>query len=148
MLYKRALLFILGVLVLASPGWAADIEAGKQRASTCFGCHGIEGISQNPIYPSLAGQSVEYLTKQLNAFRSGERKDTVMTPMANSMSDADVENVAAYFAGHGIASKGSPATGNEREEITAAAVRDVHRSYRRDILVRRDVLDNPGNLLD
>ncbi len=121
MLYKRALLFILGVLVLASPGWAADIEAGKQRASTCFGCHGIEGISLNPIYPSLAGQSVEYLTKQLNAFRSGERKDTVMTPMASSMSDVDVENVAAYFAGHGIASKGAPVTGNEREEITAAA---------------------------
>jgi len=108
-------------MILAGSSWAVDIEAGKQRATTCFGCHGPEGISLNPKYPNLAGQSVEYLKKQLNAFRSGERKDTVMTPMAGSMSDTDVENVAAYFASQGASSKKPLTTGGEREEIAAAA---------------------------
>ena len=60
-----------------------------------------EGISTNPKYPNLAGQSAEYLMKQINAFRSGDRSDPFMTPMAGQMSDADVENVAAFFGGSG-----------------------------------------------
>ena len=100
---------------------AADIEAGKNRASTCFSCHGVDGVSLNPKYPNLAGQNAEYLIKQLNAFRSGGRTDPVMSPMASSMSDADVENVSAFFASKGAGSQAPLATGSEREDISAAA---------------------------
>ena len=104
-----------------NPIYAADIEAGKARASTCVSCHGPEGISLNPKYPNLAGQSAEYLAKQLNAFRTGERKDAIMTPMAGSMSDADVENVAEYFATQGMTAQKPLSAGGEREQITALA---------------------------
>jgi cytochrome c553 len=98
MYFSRAGFLYLSALLFVPSAWAVDIEAGKLRASTCFGCHGPEGISANPKYPNLAGQSAEYLMKQLNAFRSGARKDPIMMPMVSSMSDADVENVAAFFA--------------------------------------------------
>jgi nitrite reductase (NO-forming)/hydroxylamine reductase len=112
---------VLFTLLYFNPLAAADIEAGKQRATACFGCHGVEGISLNPKYPSLAGQSAEYLVKQLTAFRNGDRKDAIMSPMAGSMSDADVENVAGFFASLGIASQQPLSAGGEREQITALA---------------------------
>ncbi len=121
MYFSRPGFIFLIVLFLTPSAWAADIEAGKLRASACFACHGPEGLSLNPKYPNLAGQSAEYLIKQLNAFRSGDRKDTVMTPMASLMSDTDVENVAAFFASKGISSQQPISAGGEREEITAVA---------------------------
>ena len=77
---------------------AGDPVAGKQKAVTCFGCHGVDGVSLSPNYPHLAGQPESYLIKQIQAFRSGARKDPIMSPMANTLSDGDVANVAAYFA--------------------------------------------------
>jgi len=121
MCLSRVLAFLVTMLFLTPWTWAADIEAGQMRAATCFACHGPEGISLNPKYPNLAGQSAEYLMKQLNAFRIGDRKDPVMTAMASSMNDADVENVAAFFAGLGKRSQDPLSSGGEREEITAAA---------------------------
>ena len=123
MIVSRASLILICVLSFPAQPFAADIEAGKQRASTCFSCHGPEGISLNPKYPNLAGQSTEYLVKQLNAFRSGDRNDPVMTPMAAMMSDVEVENVAAFFASRGVSSQEPIATGSEREEITAVAAK-------------------------
>ena len=117
----RAGLILLSTFLFTPILSAADLEAGQQRASACFGCHGADGISLNPKYPNLAGQSAEYLVKQLNAFRSGSRNDPVMSPMAVLMSDADVENVSAYFASLGIGSQDPLSTGGEREEITAVA---------------------------
>jgi nitrite reductase (NO-forming)/hydroxylamine reductase len=112
---------VLFTLLYFNPLAAADIDAGKQRATACFGCHGVEGISLNPKYPSLAGQSAEYLVKQLTAFRNGDRKDAIMSPMAGSLSDADVDNVAGFFASLGIASQQPLSEGGEREQITALA---------------------------
>ena len=120
---SRLKLVLISICLFPQVSTAADIEAGKTRASTCFSCHGLEGISLNPKYPNLAGQSAEYLIKQLNAFRSGSRNDPIMTPMAKSMSDLDVENVAAFFASKGVGSQAPLTTGSEREEITAAAAK-------------------------
>ncbi|MCP4769532.1 MAG: c-type cytochrome [Gammaproteobacteria bacterium] len=117
----KSSIFVIGALLFTPSLWAADLEAGKQRASACFGCHGPEGISANPKYPNLGGQNAEYLAIQLNAFRNGDRKDPVMSPMATSMSDADVENVSAYFASRGIAAQQPLTAGGEREQITAIA---------------------------
>jgi len=115
--FKSSILVVSALLFMPSL-WAADLEAGKQRASACFGCHGPEGISANPKYPNLGGQNAEYLTAQLNAFRKGDRKDPIMSPMAASMNDTDVENVAAYFASMGPKPLSA---GSEREQITELA---------------------------
>ena len=87
---------------LAGNVFAADAAAGKAKASTvCASCHGAEGISANPIWPNLAGQKDAYLVKQLNDFKSGARKDPVMAGMAAALSDADIANIAAYYASLG-----------------------------------------------
>ena len=90
----------MGLLVSsASQAWAAgDAAAGKQKAVVCSACHGLDGNSVNPIWPKLAGQHAAYLIKQLKAFKSGDRKDPIMVPMAGPLSDADMENLAAYFS--------------------------------------------------
>lgn len=77
---------------------AADIEAGKAKAATCAACHGANGISAIPTYPNLAGQKPLYIIAQLKAFKSGERKNAMMAPMASMLSDEDMENIAAYYA--------------------------------------------------
>ncbi|MFT6914399.1 MAG: cytochrome c553 [Motiliproteus sp.] len=85
-------------VMIASPVFASDAAAGKTKAAMCTACHGAEGISSIPMYPNLAGQKEMYLVKQLKAFKSGTRKDPVMSPMATMLSDIDMANVAAYYA--------------------------------------------------
>jgi cytochrome c553 len=97
--------FILGVFLATSmalaglPAWAAgDAAAGKTKASTCAGCHGIDGNSVNPEWPSLASQNAGYLVKQLKDFKSGDRQNATMAPMAAALSDQDMEDISAYLA--------------------------------------------------
>ncbi|MDE2150515.1 MAG: cytochrome c [Gammaproteobacteria bacterium] len=79
---------------------AADLAAGKALAQkTCAACHGVDGIGIVDLYPNLAGQKASYLAAQLKAFRAGSRNNPIMSPMAKSLSDAEIENVAAYYAG-------------------------------------------------
>jgi cytochrome c553 len=75
-----------------------DAAAGKAKAAVCAGCHGANGISANPLWPNLAGQHEAYLAKQLKAFRDGTRNDPAMAPMAKPLSDADIDNLAAYYS--------------------------------------------------
>lgn len=77
---------------------AADAAAGKAKAAICAACHGPVGISAMPLWPNLAGQKDQYMIKQLKAFKDGTRKDPLMAPQAALLSDADIENVAAYFS--------------------------------------------------
>lgn len=78
---------------------AADAAAGKAKAAVCAGCHGPAGVSANPLWPNLAGQKDKYLVKQMQDFKSGARNNNpMMTPMAKPLSDADIENLAAYFS--------------------------------------------------
>jgi cytochrome c553 len=80
---------------------AGDAAAGKAKAAACAACHGVNGISSNDIWPNLAGQKEAYLVAQLQAFRGGERKNPMMAPMAAGLSDADIINLAAYYASLG-----------------------------------------------
>ncbi len=82
---------------LSANAMAGDIDAGKQHAASCAGCHGAAGISSNPAWPNLAGQQKAYLEKQMREFRSGKRQDALMTPMAKPLSDNDIKNLAAYY---------------------------------------------------
>jgi len=77
---------------------AGDAAAGKAKSAVCAGCHGANGVSMNPVWPNLAGQKDAYLVKQLKAFRAGSRSDPMMSPMAKPLSDADIDNLAAYFS--------------------------------------------------
>lgn len=89
----------LAVFVVCGDASAAgDAAAGKSKAAVCVACHGPNGNSTNPLWPKLAGQHAAYLEKQLKAFKSGERKDPLMSPMAAPLSEQDIADVAAYFA--------------------------------------------------
>lgn len=92
---------ILGLAVasiLAGTVGAADVVDGKKKAAVCFGCHGVDGSSSSPMYPHLGGQNEAYLAKQIRAFKTGDRKDPIMSSMVATLSDDDIDNVAAYFA--------------------------------------------------
>jgi len=75
-----------------------DAGTGKAKAAVCAACHGADGNSINPVWPTLAGQGQKYLAKQLHDFKSGARKNTSMSPMAAPLSDEDIDNLAAYFS--------------------------------------------------
>jgi len=81
---------------------AGDTAAGKEKSATCAGCHGADGNSVNPVWPSLAGQHPGYLEKQLKNFQAGQRNDATMAPMAAALSEQDMQDVAAYFASQTI----------------------------------------------
>ena len=76
-----------------------SVEAGKAKALTCSACHGATGNSVNPLWPNTAGQHAKYVTKQLQAFKSGERMDPLMTSQAMLLSDQDMADLAVYFEG-------------------------------------------------
>jgi len=88
-------LVLSGLSSFAAP--AADIEAGKAKSAVCAACHGADGNSSNPIWPSLAGQHASYLYKQLTDFKQGRRNNPTMTGMVATLTDEDMKNLAAYF---------------------------------------------------
>lgn len=77
---------------------AGDAEAGKTKAAVCAACHGSNGIGIADNYPNLAGQQAAYIEKQLKAFKTGERSDAIMAPMAIALNDQDMADLGAYFA--------------------------------------------------
>ena len=99
---KKALIIALAsfaVTASASVFAAGDAAKGKALTATCVACHGADGNSVNPIWPKIAGQSEEYITKQLVDFRSGARVEATMTAMAKGIaSDDDIPHIAAYFS--------------------------------------------------
>lgn len=94
----KKLISVLALAALAGSVQAGDVAAGKAKAATCAGCHGANGIGIMDTYPNLAGQKAGYLKKQLKAFKDGTRKDPVMGSMAKPLSNADIDNLAAYYA--------------------------------------------------
>jgi cytochrome c553 len=79
---------------------AADVAAGKIFAEReCKSCHGLDGRSVAPAIPHLAAQRERYLTESIKAYREGKRPHAALKEMAGRMSEADVRNVAAYYAG-------------------------------------------------
>lgn len=89
------LLSVSSTMVLAAGG---DPIAGKTKAEPCAACHSADGNSVMPDWPKLAGQSAKYIEQQLTAFKSGERKNDLMAPMAAALSEQDMADVAAYFS--------------------------------------------------
>ncbi len=75
-----------------------DPVAGKDKAALCFGCHGEDGNSTDPSIPKLAGQYGKYIAKQVRNYLASTRSHMIMSGMAASVSDADLDDIAAYFA--------------------------------------------------
>ncbi|HEX8755776.1 MAG TPA: cytochrome c4 [Steroidobacteraceae bacterium] len=84
--------------ITPDPYTDGSVQAGATKAAVCFSCHGPNGNSQNPAWPRLAGQNAVYVAEQLHLFKDGIRKNPVMQPMAATLSDQDIDNVAVFFA--------------------------------------------------
>jgi cytochrome c553 len=95
---------ICSVLLLSlsfGSAWAdGDVKAGAQKIRTlqCQSCHGKDGISKLPGAPNLAGQAQDYMIAAIGAYRSGERKNDIMNTIAQSLKDADIADVTAYYS--------------------------------------------------
>lgn len=99
-------LFILG-LVVAVPAIAGDATAGKALTTACAACHGADGNSMAPTFPKLAGLGEKYVLKQLEDIKSGARVVPEMTGQLASLSQTDLENIAAYYSSKTMGLSGS-----------------------------------------
>lgn len=93
-----ALLLLWGLAAAAAPVMAGDPAAGRRKAQACQACHGLDGIATMPMAPNIAGNDELYLQKQLKAFRSGTRTDEMMSVVAEGLTDADIADLAAWYA--------------------------------------------------
>lgn len=82
----------------SEPDRGGDVEAGKQKAETCAACHTVDGQSPNPMYPILASQYADYLVHALRSYKTGQRKDPIMSTLAAPLTDEDIKDLAAWFA--------------------------------------------------
>lgn len=82
----------------AAPAVSGVVGDGKAKSAACAACHGLDGRGTTPLFPNLHEQKPEYLARQLDAFRAGTRQDATMTPMATSLSDQDIADLAAYYS--------------------------------------------------
>lgn len=99
MKFPTLLVVSMSAVLIASPvAFAGDAAAGKAKAQSCVSCHGMNGKSTNPNNPNLAGQKKNYLIKAMKAYKSGDRKDPMMSSLMGSLSDADMENLAEFFS--------------------------------------------------
>jgi len=85
---------LVAILLVAAPAYAGDPVAGKSKSLACQACH----FGANANAPHLVGQREAYLAKQLTAFKSGDRKNELMTEIAKQLSDADIADLAAYWS--------------------------------------------------
>lgn len=100
---RHATVLLLAAAAFASSAAAAsgDTARGREKSALCVACHGLEGIAPNPTFPHISGQNAAYLQVQLEAFREGSRYHALMTPVAQSLSDEDIADLASYFSSIG-----------------------------------------------
>lgn len=87
------------LLAAALPAAAADLSAGAAKAKeVCMACHGMDGNAPSTEFPKIGGQYPDYLAKALRDYKSGARKNAIMAGFAATLTQQDIENLAAYFA--------------------------------------------------
>ena len=92
------LILIVQILFAASAIAAGDVAAGKEKSQTCVACHGESGISPTPQFPNIAGQYEDYLYVSLSGYKSGERKNAIMSGIVAALNDQDMKDLAAYYS--------------------------------------------------
>ena len=100
-------LLLSSVFAVAAHAQQGSVEAGHTKSATCAACHGADGNSVTPDWPSLAGQHARYIVRQLKAFKNGDRVNVTMKPFADMLSDQDMADIAAYFAAQKPTPKGA-----------------------------------------
>ncbi len=88
---------LLAAILIALPAGAAA-QSIEDKAQVCAGCHGDKGVPQQAAWPVIWGQQQGYLYLQLRDFKSGARKDDIMSPIAQSLERADMQALALYFS--------------------------------------------------
>ena len=86
------------LLGLAGAAHAGNPEAGKEKSRTCAACHGPDGNSAAADFPKLAGQHYDYLVKSLKDYKSGARKNAIMSPQVANLTQRDFEDIAAFYS--------------------------------------------------
>lgn len=95
---RSALLAVAASVAGAGTAQAQNPQTARGLAATCFTCHGTDGRSVGGVPPALAGQNKDYLVQQMKEFRDGKRPATIMHQLSRGYTDAQVEQIAAYFA--------------------------------------------------
>lgn len=96
---RAAVAAILLATASVPPALAQSVMAGRAQAGRqCAACHGPDGIATLPEAANLAGQDATYLTRQLTAFRGGERVNEQMSLVAKALTDAQIADLAAFYA--------------------------------------------------
>jgi len=96
---RKLLAPALAAFLCAQAYAAGDAASGKQKSQACAACHGADGNSPTgPDFPRLAGQHEDYLLRALRDYKSGARKNPIMSGQVSSMSAQDMADLAAYFA--------------------------------------------------
>ncbi|EGR0055340.1 cytochrome c [Vibrio vulnificus] len=99
---KVAIGLALGLGLMSGSALAAgDVAAGQAKAAVCAACHGADGMATIPGYPNLKGQNEQYLVSAIKAYKNKERSGglaVVMQAQAAMLNDADIANLAAYYA--------------------------------------------------
>ena len=85
-------------LYMTSAQAEGDIMAGRKAAQKCEVCHGLDGVAFVVEAPNLSGQKETYLIKQLTSFKTGERQNEMMSVVAPTLTDKEIEDLAAYYA--------------------------------------------------
>lgn len=121
---KKSMLFVMTswaiLSVVTMPAKAeGNAEAGKAKSAACVACHSTDGNSLTPMWPKLAGQSPNYIVKQLTDFKAERRTDPSMAPMVAPLSEQDIEDLAAYFSSQTVnpGSSGQPDLMNLGKQI-------------------------------
>ena len=89
---------LLVIMSLISGMALADYKAGEAKSQVCASCHGVNGNSEITMYPKLAGQYKDYLSIALHAYKSGSRKNAIMSGFAAGLSDQDIEDLSDYYS--------------------------------------------------
>ena len=84
--------------LFATAAHGADIEAGRQKSASCVGCHGVDGNSDSPVNPDMAGQKEQYLVTTMLDYKTGKRQHTLMQAVLAPMSEEDIRDMAAYYS--------------------------------------------------
>jgi cytochrome c553 len=98
MITSRLLVVYVAVALASFASGVGAADPGKEKSAACAACHGADGNSPNAVWPNLAGQHADYIVKQLKAYKSGERQEPSMTPMAAPLSEQDMYDIAHYYA--------------------------------------------------
>jgi len=144
---KKLLALSLALAFTSTPGILhaeGNINAGKDKAAACVSCHGDNGNSMVSTFPKLAQQHSSYLIKQLKAFKSGARKNPMMSSIAMGLTDEDMADIADYYAEQKISANELPVLDDEDDK--PAATENVKKTDIQTIIAQGSDLYRNGDL--